>query len=109
MEDINGLYNKTLGPSQGTVDARSFIQKLKGVSTDHAADQKAFVHLLEDWKRTVDREIRGASVLFNLPPEKLSTFMCAALDLAIQHSGGLASWKQLLQLEKECRKNLSSK
>jgi hypothetical protein len=42
---------------------REFIQKIKGASTDHAADQKLLIQLLVAWKCKVDQELCGEAAL----------------------------------------------
>ena len=97
-EQIGGihlLYNATLGPSRGQVDQKNFILKVCGVCTDHAADQKLFVKLLEGWKWEVDREERGRQYLQDLPPETLSVLMCASLQQCLNNVGGADAWNSL--------------
>jgi hypothetical protein len=50
---------------------RNFVCKLKGASTDHAADQKLLVQLFIQWKRIVDRELRGEAALQAKSPLEL--------------------------------------
>jgi hypothetical protein len=40
-----------------------FITKMVGGMTDHASDQKLLIKLIMNWKRLIDRELRGQNVL----------------------------------------------
>jgi hypothetical protein len=42
---------------------RDFIAKIKGMSTDHANDQKLLIQLLTAWKAEVDWQVQGETVL----------------------------------------------
>jgi hypothetical protein len=42
---------------------RKFIWKIVGAHTDHASDQKLLVKLFTEWKRLIDRELRGEEAL----------------------------------------------
>jgi len=103
MGGIHSVYNETLGPQKGNVNSHDFIRKLRGVTTDHAADQKLFVQLLGEWKKEVDLEDRGRRFLQDLPPDKMTILLCTALQQAIDKSGGFASWNQLSSVERDGR------
>ncbi|KIJ24727.1 hypothetical protein M422DRAFT_274426, partial [Sphaerobolus stellatus SS14] len=90
----------TIGSSRGIVDARSFPSKLRGVCTDHAADQKLLAELLKDWKKCTDRESRGEEKLLSLPPEELIAVLLKASQEDIQAAGGLDGWNALSESEK---------
>jgi hypothetical protein len=62
FKSFSDMYLRSIGK----IDAgfwRNFTRKLSGAQTDHANDQKLLVKLLEQWKRLVDRELRGEQVL----------------------------------------------
>jgi hypothetical protein len=42
---------------------RDFVAKIKGMSTDHANDQKLLIQLLTAWKSEIDRQVRGEAAL----------------------------------------------
>ncbi|KIJ42633.1 hypothetical protein M422DRAFT_254077 [Sphaerobolus stellatus SS14] len=100
---IYATYNETIGHSPSIVDARSFPSKLRGVCTDHAADQKLLAELLKDWKKCTDRESRGEEKLLSLPPEELIAVLLKASQEDIQAAVGLDGWNALSESEKLSR------
>jgi hypothetical protein len=69
LDDIIASFKSfytTYLQSLGKIDVfywRAFARKLLGGETDHAPDQKLMIKLMTQWKRLVDRELRGEQLL----------------------------------------------
>lgn len=50
---------------------RDFVRNVRGGMTDHAPDQKCMITLFTQWKRTIERESRGSTLLASLSPLEL--------------------------------------
>jgi len=51
MQDICNIYNG-IGFTRGPLaEPGDFARRLRGANTDHAADQKKLVNLLDEWRR----------------------------------------------------------
>lgn len=61
-------------------NSRDFASKLRGISTDHAADQKKLVELVRVWKAQCNREICGEAVLQSLSKEALAQRLSENLE-----------------------------
>lgn len=66
--------------------------KLRGVLTDHAADQKQFCELLTQWKIRCDREVRALAKLKGIPLEDQLKMLSALLDDATL---SMSDWRML--------------
>ncbi|KAG8724746.1 hypothetical protein FRC09_014811 [Ceratobasidium sp. 395] len=62
------LTNSSTGQNV-RINSKLVAPKLRGVLTDHAADQKRFQELMKQWKRITDRERRAVPVLENMSTE----------------------------------------
>ncbi|KAF8594924.1 hypothetical protein BDV93DRAFT_564910 [Ceratobasidium sp. AG-I] len=60
--------------------SRDFASKLRGISTDHAADQKRLVELIRAWKAQCNREIRGEAVMKSISKEALAQKLSEHLE-----------------------------
>jgi hypothetical protein len=63
LREIFRVYEAVFGRGFSAQTWRAFIAKIKGGSTDHAADQKLLIQLLVAWKSEIDREVRGEAIL----------------------------------------------
>lgn len=66
--------------------------KLRGVLSDHAADQKRFHELLKHWKIRCDREVRALSKLKNMSLDEQLNMLSNYLDDAASNMG---DWRAL--------------
>ncbi|KAF8574953.1 hypothetical protein K439DRAFT_1623944 [Ramaria rubella] len=101
LNDLYSTYNGSMQGANKKADKRDFAIKLKGVNTDHAADQKQLAQLLREWKTQCEREIRGEQSLLALAPESLLPLLFEATERAITAAGGPQGWDALPQMEKE--------
>jgi hypothetical protein len=72
--------------------------KLKGLVTDHAADQKLLSKLLMEWKQRLNREERGRDVIDGMTLEAQTQHAVEALDEAISEC---EDWEKLTP-EEQC-------
>jgi hypothetical protein len=73
IKNIFEAYTRSILPTRifNASDWRAFICKIKGGSTDHASDQMLLIELFTQWKRIVDRELRGEYYLRSRSPQEL--------------------------------------
>ncbi|KEP45955.1 hypothetical protein V565_228100 [Rhizoctonia solani 123E] len=78
---------------QGLQTNRKMVApKLRGILTNHAADQKRFHRLMQEWKRNCDREERAVSVLKQLSTEEQLYALSKYLDSAAE---SISDWRLL--------------
>ncbi|KDN38969.1 hypothetical protein RSAG8_09126, partial [Rhizoctonia solani AG-8 WAC10335] len=80
-----------LGKDQ-TLRFQQVAPKLRGVLTDHAADQKRFCELLLRWKQTCDREFRASNVLKEMTVPQQLDALSRHLDTAANQ---ICDWRTL--------------
>lgn len=66
--------------------------KLRGILTDHAADQKRLVELMIEWKKKCNREARAVATLGKMTTEQQLSLLSDYLDEA---AGCVGGWKSL--------------
>lgn len=54
ITEMYSTYNQCMNTA---IDYREFVEKVKGMLTDHAEDQKKLVRLFLGWKQTCEREV----------------------------------------------------
>jgi hypothetical protein len=69
--DFFDTYARFSGIETSIKDWRIFLQKLKGLITDHASDQKCLFSLFFEWKKVMERESRGADTLAAMDEEEV--------------------------------------
>lgn len=74
-----------------TSTSRDFASKLRGISTDHAADQKRLVELMRAWKSQCNREICGEAVLKGLSKEALAQKLSENLEEVL---AAISNWEE---------------
>ncbi|EIW58834.1 uncharacterized protein TRAVEDRAFT_101714, partial [Trametes versicolor FP-101664 SS1] len=92
---IFDTYNASPQGQADPIDARSFLQKVHGMLTDHAEDQKRLKKLFEEWKRGADRELRGERAMEELAPLDLLPILAEEAAAAVERAGGTDAWAQL--------------
>ena len=78
-----------------------FAQKLTGLNTDHAEDQKKLCRLLEEWKLTLANLASGKQLLTRLPTRDLLHMLSTAQEVMIERLGGMSAWTALNDEEKD--------
>ncbi|CUA67986.1 Myosin-10 [Rhizoctonia solani] len=78
------------------VSSETFALKLRGILTDHAADQKRLVELMREWKRRVDRQVRAVPVLRGMSTEEQLNVLSTQLDNA---QDSIQDWRALPEEE----------
>lgn len=74
------------------ISSKLVAPKLRGVLTDHAADQKRFLELIRQWKQNCDREVRTVSKLKSMTLEEQLYALSVHLDSATSNVDG---WRTL--------------
>ncbi|KAF9222877.1 hypothetical protein BS17DRAFT_662774, partial [Gyrodon lividus] len=77
--------------STSSSDNMEFVEKVKGMLTDHVEDQKKLVCLFLEWKKTCEWKVQGECAL--------TTLTSAMLEGMLREVGGLDQWGALLEAE----------
>ena len=72
-----------------------FTQKVTGICTDHAADQKKLARLVREWKQDADRELRGEKEMLVRGEAEIVGAVAKAWDEVLTEVGGIESWESL--------------
>ncbi|CUA77938.1 hypothetical protein RSOLAG22IIIB_12921 [Rhizoctonia solani] len=69
IESCCALFSRSPIGKNWAINGKGVARKLRGVLTDHAADQKRLLELIQNWKRNCDRELRGLDALTSMSPD----------------------------------------
>ena len=86
-----------------------FLEKLRGMNSDHAEDQKKVFALLKQLKEELAYETLGAEKLADMEPGNLFLLLEEVIDGNIDDAGGPEEWKKLSESERSERFNSSIK
>ncbi|TFY76137.1 hypothetical protein EWM64_g7875 [Hericium alpestre] len=87
----------------GPVSINSILSKTKGMSSDHANDQKSLAALFEKWKAQVDQEARGQEAVMSMTAVELLTLQIEVMNTCLAQVGGYPGWDALPASEKQSR------
>ncbi|TBU38668.1 hypothetical protein BD309DRAFT_983517 [Dichomitus squalens] len=95
MHEFFTVYNASPLGRENPIDPRTFPLKLCGMMTDHAADQKKLFRMMDDWVKTVRREVREetATAAASLPEFLLA--LAEETKAAVEAAGGETAWRHL--------------
>lgn len=82
------IYNASPRGQESPADQRTFAIKTVGMLTDHAEDQKKLVRLIQEWKTTSDREVRGEKALPTLPLAELLLIVAEETAAVMDRANG---------------------
>lgn len=86
------LLNRSPLGRSSHLSSRSIALKLRGVLTDHAADQKRLLELIRAWKQSCDRQVRAVPALKLMSTEQQLHALSEYLDNA---AGSVSDWRAL--------------
>jgi hypothetical protein len=95
IKDIFGIYKDSPMGQRAVIDLFDFASKIKGLSTDHAEDQKKLFRLIQEWKKLCDRERRGEDVLLSAALLDVLPVLTKANEKKIADAGGPNVWDML--------------
>jgi hypothetical protein len=95
VDDIFSTFKRSPMGSSSSANPLEFAQKVTGMCTDHAADQKKLARLVEEWKRDADRELRGEKEMLARGDAEIIGAVAKAWDEILAEVGGLESWELL--------------
>lgn len=90
-----GIYKDSPLGQRALLNLVEIAQKIVGVSTDHAKDQKKLFDLIREWKKLLDQEQRGEQVLKEAGLLEILPVICKANKRKITEAGGIAAWDVL--------------
>ena len=93
--DIFSTFKRSPMGSSSSVGPREFAQKVTGICSDHAADQKKLARLVGEWKQNSDRELRGEKEMLLRGELEIIREVAKAWNEVLAEVGGLGSWEQL--------------
>jgi hypothetical protein len=100
-KDFFDTFARASGIPTTANDWRQFLSQLKGLTTDHANDQKCLYWLFHEWKKTMERESRGADILATMDKEEVLEQL--ALDRISRHALD-KSWAEMTLDERAAHK-----
>ncbi|KAL1750185.1 hypothetical protein FB107DRAFT_224313, partial [Schizophyllum commune] len=84
------------GAEDGAREWREFWNKLTGMMSDHAEDQKKLFRLLQEYKKRIEREGRGERFVHNvLGAAGMDVCLSSISQELVQQSGGAEAWEAL--------------
>ena len=95
VDDIFSTFKRSPMGLSSSADPLEFAQKVTGICTDHAADQKKFARLAEGWKQDADRELRGKEEMLTRGEAEIVAAVAKAWDEVLFEIGGMGSWGSL--------------
>ncbi|CUA76255.1 hypothetical protein RSOLAG22IIIB_12161 [Rhizoctonia solani] len=85
-------FNRSALGQNHHMNSHMVAPKIRGVLTDHAADQKRFHELLKQWKQGCDREVRALHKLKTMSVEEQLAALTSHLDNATR---SISDWRTL--------------
>ncbi|TFY75731.1 hypothetical protein EWM64_g8282 [Hericium alpestre] len=101
--DMADTYNRSPVGIDNPLSLDEILDKIKGMISDHANDQKHLATLFEKWKLEVDREIRGRRAVMSMSEAEQLKFCLYAMELNLAEVGGCVNWEALSEAEKKHR------
>ncbi|KZV81121.1 hypothetical protein EXIGLDRAFT_629009, partial [Exidia glandulosa HHB12029] len=95
---LKEIWNKCPLGTHAPMAMHHFTRLIRGMNSDHAADQHKTARLIMEWCQATDREARGNDILVSLPPTELLAVLCENLPRHIDRIGGAAVY-QLMSAE----------
>ncbi|KAJ8489944.1 hypothetical protein ONZ51_g2649 [Trametes cubensis] len=99
FESLVETYNASPLAGDKPLDTWTYLQKVYGLLTDHAEDQKRLKTLLAEWKTQCDREVRGKRAIEQLAPLDLLPILAEEVATAVESAGGADAWAALMPEE----------
>lgn len=85
----------------------TFTQKLAGLHTDHAEDQKKLFRIMKEWKLDSSKQALGSDYLLQKDPADLQIILSDAKNQLIAEVGGMDVWESFsLEEQKDCTNNM---
>ena len=78
-----------------SVDPLEFAQKVTGICTDHAANQKKLTRVVQEWKRDAGCELHGKHEILTQGEVEIVGAVAKAWDEVLLEIGGMGSWELL--------------
>ena len=97
IEDIASTFSDSPLAKQESLhfDSDMFVQKLKGMNGDHAADQKKDYTLVWAWKEDVKYHTLGSEKLLLMSGKELVEHMLRVKLEKLQTIGGISAWEAM--------------
>lgn len=94
FEDLCETYNSSPLGKENPITVSDIAAKVKGMNTDHAADQKKLASMLCEWKITCDRDERAARALSDgIAVVEFEALLKEELTHMVSNTGGARSWE----------------
>lgn len=100
VDDMFSTFKRSPMGSSSSANPLEFAQKVTGICSDHAADQKKTARLVKEWKQDADRELRGEKEMLARGEAEIIGAVVKAWDEMLAEVGGLGSW-ELLSKERQ--------
>ncbi|CAK5280771.1 unnamed protein product [Mycena citricolor] len=101
--ELVGTYNTSPLGVESPVNPDSFVAWLKGLGTDHAADQQKLKQLLEAWMISARQVVEGKEYLSVAGMEETMPMIVWFNNKKIQDAGGNEGWSKLSEAQKKAK------
>ncbi|KAF8193551.1 hypothetical protein K438DRAFT_1969460 [Mycena galopus ATCC 62051] len=99
-DSLVGTYNASPLGQANPIDNDEFITFIKGLGSDHAADQKKWARLTNEWTTGAHKIMLGKEYLLQHDMRSYLPEIARRNDAKIQAAGGLDAWNALSEEEK---------
>ncbi|KZV78166.1 hypothetical protein EXIGLDRAFT_690350 [Exidia glandulosa HHB12029] len=98
---LKEIWNRCPLGTHAPMAMHHFTRLIRGMNSDHAADQHRTARLILEWCKTTDREARGDEILVSLPPTEMLAVLCENLPRHIDRIGGAAVYQLMSPEERQ--------
>lgn len=96
LQDLCDIQNQLPSKQdQPKLVVEKIATKIRGMGTDHAEDQKKLSRLIQAWKISSDREVRGHEILTSLNASAMLGLLLQETEQLMAKAGGLEKWNSL--------------
>ena len=94
FEGLTNLWNRSPIGRVRPLSVEFLVDKIKGMMSDHANDQKCLAQLWEAYKNTVDRASRGETSVKMMSDAERTELGIRIMDWCITEAGGYDKWDE---------------
>lgn len=95
FDEAHSLWLRSPMGSRSPITILESVTRMRGMLTDHAADQKKLARNLEEWRRECDLELRGEQALLLMPLAESVAIIREENDRKFATAGGITAWNSL--------------
>ena len=101
FDEAHSLWLRSPMGSRSPITILESVTRIRGMLTDHAADQKKLTRNIEEWRRECDLELRGEQALLSMPLAESVAIIREENDRKFAAAGGVEVWNSLCDNAKD--------